>query len=176
MAVAAFRPQIQQVLTSKIQTSLQTSLPGVTHAYRSGNVLRAAAGTFAVNTVGGAFASISLPSLIVPFSGMLITALRMTVWGLILSPTNHTLRMVLIPHSLTLLLEGQAYILAALGSYLLGKWWLFPAKAGFPSHTRGYLAGLKANLALYVVIVPILLISAVYEASEVTFVRYLLSK
>jgi hypothetical protein len=175
MAVAAFHPEIQQKLGHSIQSGIRDSLPGIARAYSNGNVISAAAWTFVVNSALGALVTISLPGLIVPFSGMLMTALRMILWGLVLSPTSHTLRVVMLPHSLTLLIEGQAYILAAFGSYLLGKWTLFPRTAGLSSHREGYVAGLKLNAALYLLILPILAAAAVYEAVEVQIVRHLLA-
>jgi hypothetical protein len=176
MAVVALHPELQEALGSHVQQNFQNGLPGLVHAYQSGNILKASLWTFIVNSAGGSFATITIPSLIVPFSGMLMTTLRMILWGLMLSPTSHTLRMIMIPHSLTLLMEGQAYILTAFGSYLLGKWWLFPKSAGMNTHLEGYLAGLKANFALYLLILPVLAISAVYEAWEVPLVRHLLAR
>jgi hypothetical protein len=90
-----------------------------------------------------------------------------------MSPTTNYWQ-IMIPHSLTLFLEGQAYILAAFGSYLLGRWFLFPRTAGFESHKQGYWAGLKANFSLYPLILTILAISAVYEVSEVIVLKHIL--
>ena len=174
MMVVTFYPDVQQALNTRIQKDLQTSIPGVAHAYQTGNIPKAMLSTFVVNSAAGSFASITIPSLIVPFSGTVLTALRMIFWGLLLSPTSHVLRVIMVPHALTLLLEGQAYILTAFGSYLLGKWWLFPKSAGMQTHLEGYVAGLKANFALYLLILPVLAISAAYEASEIQIIRHFL--
>ena len=73
----------------------------------------------------------------------------------------------MIPHSLTLLLEGQGYILALLAAYIQGRAFLWPKTAGVEGHARGYVEGLKRTGLLYVLVVLVLLISAIYEVIEV---------
>jgi hypothetical protein len=58
----------------------------------------------------------------------------------------------------------------------LGKWWLFPKSAGLDTHMEGYVAGLKANAALYLLILPVLAVSAIYEASEMPVIRHFLGR
>ena len=176
MVVVTLHPNLQQALDMGAQKDLQKSLPGVVHAYQSGNILKASLWTFGVNSAAGSFATITLPSLIVPFSGLLLMTVRMILWGLVFSPTTHTMRVVMALHWLTMVLEGQAYILTAFGSYLLGKWWLFPKSGGMQTHLEGYVAGLKANFALYLLILPVLAISAIYEASEMPVLRHFLGR
>jgi hypothetical protein len=176
MMVVSLHPNLQQALGIGVQKDFQKSLPGLVSAYQTGNILKASLWTFMVNSTGGSFASVTLPSLIVPFSGMLLMTARMILWGLMFSPTTHMLRVVMAMHWLTIVLEGQAYILTAFGSYLLGKWWLFPKSGGMQTHLEGYVAGLKANFALYSLILPVLAISAVYEASEMPVIRHFLGR
>jgi hypothetical protein len=123
--------------------------------------------TFLVNAVIGAFACITLPSSLIPFSGFVVGCYRAALWGLSLSPTNPRMLLVMIPHSLTLLLEGEAYVVAMFGCYLWGKWLIRPAAAGFPNSREAYCAGLRANLQLYRLILVVLAVAAVYEAIEV---------
>jgi hypothetical protein len=108
-----------------------------------------------------------LPSLLIPFAGFVVGCYRAAIWGLSLSPTNPRLLLVMIPHSLTILLEGEAYVVAMFGCYIWGKWLIRPASAGFPSARDAYRAGLRANLQLYRLILILLAVAAVYEAIEV---------
>ena len=57
-------------------------------AYKSGNVWAAIVLTFAVNLFIGSLFSITVPSMIVPFSGFLMGIFRAVVWGLLLSPAD----------------------------------------------------------------------------------------
>jgi hypothetical protein len=63
------------------------------------------------------------------------------LWGLILAPTTGELVLVMIPHSVTLLLEGQAYVLAIFAAYVHGLPFLRPRTVGLSSHREGYAAG-----------------------------------
>ena len=171
MIVAAINPGIQQMLTAAIGSQFKHSFPRLIHFYESGNIPAASALTFVINSVFGTFVSITLPSLLIPFSGFIVATLRPFVWGIAMAPTTPKMLHVMIPHSLTLLMEGQAYVLAAFGSYLSGKWFLFPRTAGLETHWQGFVAGIRANLILYPLILTILAVSAVYEATEVTMMQ-----
>jgi hypothetical protein len=62
--------------------------------------------------------------------GLLIGIYRAVLWGLIFFPGHPDMQVVMIPHSLTLILEGQAYILVMLAAWLQGRAFLFPQSAG----------------------------------------------
>ena len=166
--VSALNPRVQEALLASLQAAFSHGLLAYVAAlYRSGNVPLAALVTFLVNSVLGAFVCITLPSFLIPFSGLAAGCYRAAIWGLSLSPTNPRLLLAMIPHSLTLLLEGEAYIVAMFGSYLWGKWLIRPASAGFRSGRDAYRAGLRANLQLYRLILILLAAAALYEAIEV---------
>ncbi len=168
MVYVAFNQPLQQSLLDQIGGAFMTGpLSFVGKAYSNALVLPAIAATFFVNLLLGSFAEITIPSLIVPFSGMLIGVIRAILWGLLLSPANPSLRLVMIPHSLTLLLEGQGYILALFAAYVQGRAFLWPHTAGVEGHARGYVEGLKRTGKLYVLVILVLLISAIYEVIEV---------
>ena len=168
MYVALFNPGVQERLLSDVQTSLtEGPLATVGGVYLGGNVIAAAALTFLVNLLVGAVLSITLPSLIVPFAGIGLGAYRAVLWGLLLAPTTSQLALVMIPHSLTLILEGQAYILAILASYAHGLAFLRPQSVGVAGHRQGYLEGAKRTARLYVLVAIVLAVAAVYEAVEV---------
>jgi hypothetical protein len=164
-------PGLQETLLDAVGQSFSSEGPlaAVGEAYGGGTVLNAMLLTFVVNLFLGSFVFITLPSLIVPFSGLLMGVYRASLWGLLLSPSKPELLGPMIPHSLTLLLEGQAYIVAMLGVYVLGKALIRPETVGESSHWRGYLAGLKATGVLYVAVTGLLAVAAVYEALEVIY-------
>ena len=72
-----------------------------------------------VNVIRVGVLSIVLPSLIVPFAGIAIFAHKAFTIGLSLASTT-SIAVVWIPHSLTVLIEFQAYALLMFGAYILG--------------------------------------------------------
>ena len=170
MIYVTSNPTLQQTLLEAAGASFtEGPLAAVGAAYGGGHVLSAMILTFVVNLFIGSLACITLPSLVIPFSGLLVGMFRAVLWGLILSPTDPNLRLLMIPHSLTLILEGQAYILAMLAAYVQGRAFLWPRSVGVETHGQGYIAGLKRAARIYVLVVLVLAVAAVYEALEVIF-------
>ena len=134
-------------------------------AYASRNVVRAAATTLAINFVLGSLLFISLPSVVVPGLGLLTALFRALLWGLLLAPTNLALARAMLPHSGTLLLEGEGYILAAFFG-LLVPIYLFSPKEG-PSLGRRYGRAVVLNLKGNLLVLLVLAVAAAYEAIEV---------
>jgi hypothetical protein len=173
MIYVGFNPDVQQTLLDAVgQSFTQGPLAAVGQVYVGGQIIQAIGLTLAVNLLLGTFIEITLPSLIIPFLGLIMGIIRAVLWGLILSPASPELRMAMIPHSLTLLLEGQGYIIALLAVYVHGKAFLFPHRSGIEAsglkaHWQGYLLGLKQTAWLYVLIVLVLAVAAIYEALEV---------
>jgi len=168
MVYAAFNPEIQKTLMDAVGATFMTGpLSFIGNAYANAEVLRAILVTFFINLFVGSFGSITLPSLIIPFSGLLIGIYRAVMWGLILSPASPDLRLIMIPHSITLLIEGQAYILTMLAAYIQGRSFLWPRAVSLDSHWKGYVEGVKLSARLYVLIILTLVIAAVYEVIEV---------
>jgi hypothetical protein len=166
-------PDLQRGLLSVVKQAFseqqgpfgQGPFGAVGRAYHSGNIPLAAALTFLVNFFIGSGAVITLPSLIVPGSGILMAVFRATLWGLLLAPTFVLLSLGMLPHSGTLLLEGEGYILAAFFG-LLVPIYLFEGENGagiFRCYGRALLMNLKAML----VVAAVLLVAACYEATEV---------
>ena len=91
---------------------------------------------------------------------------RATLWGLIYAPTSAQMVTILIPHSLTLLIEGQAYVIAMLAAFLHGRAWLWPRSVGATTRWQGYRARLRLTARLYLLVIGLLLIGAVYEVAE----------
>ena len=72
----------------------------------------------------------------------------------------------MLPHALTIVLDGQAYVLVMLAVYLHGKHWLRPQDL---SRRQGHALGMKLTLRIYALVIPLLLVTAAYEAVEVIY-------
>ncbi|GAB3305595.1 stage II sporulation protein M [Pseudoclavibacter terrae] len=114
---------------------------------------------------------IILPSLVVPFAGLGLFAYFAVETGITLAPTSPIAWVQLIPHSLTLIIELQAYILLLLGAWLLGRCWILPRTVGAPNRRRGYLRGLRSMAVLAVPALALLIVGAIWEAYSL---RYLI--
>ncbi len=170
MVCISFNPALQQQLVQAVgQSFSEGPLSAVSSAYGGGQVLQATALTFVVNLLAGTVLVIGLPSLFVPFSGLFMGFVRALLWGLILSPAHPQLRGPMIPHALTLILEGQGYIVAMLAAYVQARAFLWPGRVGVKGHGRGYLEGLKRTGLLYVLVAALLAVAAIYEALEVIY-------
>ena len=180
MVYVTFNPHLQEALFELVgQAFTQGPLTAVGEAYGGGQVMAAIGLTFVVNLLVGSFIYITLPSLFIPFLGLVMGVVRAILWGLLLSPSSPDLRMAMIPHSLTLILEGQGYIIALLAAYVHGKSFLMPRRSGVEAdglraYLQGYLLGLKQTAWLYLLIVLVLAVAAIYEALEVIFLVPLL--
>src|SRR5262249_5802009 len=148
-------------LQSTTESVTSGSLAPVADAYSEGKVVQAIAMTFVVNLFIGSLAFMTLPSMIVPFLGIMCGAYRAILWGLLFYPGHPEMQVIMIPHSLTLVLEGQAYVMAMLAAWLHGRDFLFPKIAGVEGHWQGYIKGLKQTGKMYLLVVPILLAAAV---------------
>lgn len=170
MIYAAMNPEVQKTLMQAAGTAFtQGPLAAVGIAYLNMEIVKAILLTFGVNLVVGSIATITLPSLFVPFSGLLMGAYRALIWGMIYAPTTPEMRTILIPHSLTMILEGQAYILAMLAVFIQGRAFLLPQRVGETSHRRGYWLGVKLTFRMYVLVILVLLVAAVYEVIEAAY-------
>ncbi|HJX38481.1 MAG TPA: stage II sporulation protein M [Anaerolineae bacterium] len=166
--VVLIDPSLQEQLLRDVGGAFtEGPLATVSGAYLGGNVVAAAVLTFLVNLLAGSLLFITLPSLIVPFAGVLLGGYRAVLWGLLLAPTSGELALVMIPHSLTLILEGQAYVLTIFAAYVHGSSFLRPHRVGVTSHRQGYVAGLKMTAQVYALVLLALAAAAVYEALEV---------
>lgn len=161
---------VQKALGEQISLGFsQGMLSPVLEAYSTGQIISAVGLTFVINLVLGSFICISLPSMIIPFSGYIIAIVRAVLWGILFSPVttdigiNEIIMGVLI--AILIFLEGQAYVLAMFGAYLHGKALLWPEKVGAVSRMDGYLKGLIDNGKVYILVVLVLIVAAVYEAS-----------
>jgi hypothetical protein len=106
---------------------------------------------------------------IAPFAGIAVFAYRTLTIGLTLAPADETGWVALIPHTLTILIELQAYILLVLGAYLLGKYWLRPTTIGAGNRRQGYVRGLQQVGWLSLPALTLFVVGAVYEAFSLRY-------
>ena len=167
-AIIYASPDVQASLLKSVGQSIrggQGPLGIAGKAYLSKNIALAAAVTLGINFLLGSVLSITLPSAIVPGVGLVVAGFRAVLWGLILAPTRVELARRMLPHSLTLLLEGEAYILASFFALLIPIY-LFSPRHG-PTAARRYGRALMLNLRGNLLVLLILAAAAVYEAIEV---------
>ncbi|MGB7314165.1 MAG: stage II sporulation protein M [Nodosilinea sp.] len=128
-----------------------------------------------VNVMTGAL-RIVLPSLIVPFAGIAIFAYKAFTLGLGMAPTTKIMAVALIPHSLTVLIEVQAYALLMFGAYILGRSWVRPATIGARNHRQGYVRGLQQLGWLSLATLPLFIIGAIWEAFSLRYLVHPLTQ
>lgn len=127
------------------------------------DVLRTALAVFLVNLLAAAVVQTTLPSLVIPFLGTALVVLRMVVWGLIFTPVGESDPGFLV-HWVTLLVEGAAYVLAGFAAFVHARMVIQPARYGIEGRGRAYLRGLLATAQIYVWIVILLVVGALYES------------
>lgn len=119
---------------------------------------------------------IVLPSLVAPFIGIALFAYKAFTLGLAMTPTTEIMAVALIPHSLTILIELQAYALLMFGAYILGRSWVRPTTIGTRNHRQGYVHGLKQLGWLSLATLPIFIIGAIWEAFSLRYLVPLLTQ
>ncbi len=169
MVFTFFNRPMQQELTSRITLGFsQGMLSPVVKAYSTGQILSAVGLTFFFNLALGSFISITLPSMIIPFSGFITYIVRAFLWGILFSPnlSNIGIKEVLMGLLIAILifLEGQGYVLAMFGAHLQGKAFLSPFQTGAATIGQGYLKGVVAEGKIYLLVVLTLIVAAVYES------------
>jgi len=134
-------------------------------AYMSKSIPLAAVTTFAINFFLGSLAYITIPSVIIPGVGILAAVFRALMWGLLLAPGFDILAGTMLPHSFTLLLEGEAYIVATFFALLI---LIYPfRKSEGPSVVNRYGKALLMNVRGNLLVAAVLVTAAIYEAVEV---------
>jgi len=166
-AAAYFVPEVQYLGLAAVQHEIRSGegpLGWAGRAYMT-SIPMATAVTLAINLVGGSLLSITVPSIVIPGIGFLMTWVRAAFVGAILAPTTVLLAGHMLPHSLTLLVEMEAYILA--GFFAL----MVPIRLFTKTDDAGVLRrwgrAIVLNAQAYLLIAAILAVAAVYEATEV---------
>lgn len=166
MAMTLLFPDLQEVRFDPLQSaeSTESTVEAVSASFWT-----FAGAILVINVVATALLQIVLPSLIVPFLGIVIFAVRAFGFGVTLAPVNDAVARILVPHSVTLLIELQAYVLVMLGAYLVGKFWLRPSTAGVSTRRQGYHHGLRQLGWLSVPAIALFIVGALYEAYEILY-------
>jgi hypothetical protein len=166
---AFLNPAVQAELTRAAIDAFSPSggLGALVQAYLNGALLAAIVMTFLVNLMFGSLIFLTLPSAVIPFAGILLGVYRAILWGLLFAPTeSNILGPTLLLHMPTILIEGEAYIVAMLGVWL---WWhaVFSRPGARWSAWR---QGLVLQTRVYAAVAVLLAIAAVYEAIEVIWI------
>lgn len=163
-------PDLRNAMQAVIHADLNEG-GGLLHfagtAYLSGSILRAALVTFAVNFFLGSLIMLTLPSCIVPGSGALVAGFRAVTWGLLLAPATLQQAFAMLPHSGTLLLEGEGYILAAFFGLMIPLTIFRRPAESDPAPKRGYGWAVLLNLKGSALVALVLAAAALYESIEV---------
>lgn len=171
MLLVFLSPGIQEGLVEILSGQFEeegTLLGTVGAAYGSGSVPLAALYTFLVNFFVGTVVFLGLPSAIFPPLAAFLGAYRAVLWGIMFSPSLAELRQQMTWHSVTLLLEGQGYILAVFAGLAAFKGFLKPGKYEQENRLAGYMRGWREAAPLYLWVALVLAVAAVYEAITVT--------
>ncbi|MFI6293962.1 stage II sporulation protein M [Nonomuraea sp. NPDC050790] len=165
MALAMIFPDLHAARTSSFVDGGQGALVNTV----IGNPWVFGTTIFVVNVFATALPLIVLPSLVIPFAGLLVFVVKTIDIGIILAPVNRTSALILIPHSPTILIEFQAYALVMFGAYLLGRAWVRPATVDATTRRQGYVRGLSRLGRLSLMALVLFVIGAAYEAVEIYF-------
>ena len=165
IAMALVPASLKESMIQQLGVFLTTgTYAPVTEAYDSGFVLLAILLTFVVNLIIGRFFSITLPSVVIPFSGPLMYMPIAFTMGTVVSLALGTRTIIDINLFLLAALELQSSVIAILGAYIQGKALLFPKSVGLATHQQGFWLGIKESLYLYAFIIAVLAIAAVHES------------
>jgi hypothetical protein len=136
-----------------------------------GNWLLVVLFIFASNLVLSAFVFVTLPGIaLFPLSPSAL-GFRAVLWGLLIYGVPTRTFLIVIP---TLVLEGEAYVLAALAGAIVGVSWVKPRWiwAGEDlSRGNAFKKALKECLRLYVFVAVLLFAAAVVETVTVLFIQ-----
>jgi hypothetical protein len=164
---AQSHPEAQQTHLSALRSALTGGNPlltAIADAYYAHRTLfLGIVFTFLINLLIGALLQISLPSLIVPFVGLLVVGYRAVLWGMAYGSGFGVESLNLLPMAL----EGEGYILAAFAAYLHGAHFLFSSRFGLTSRKEGYKTGIKVVGKLIWLVGIMLLAAAYFEAPRV---------
>jgi len=120
-------------------------------------------GIFVFNLVFSAFLIVTLPGLAFPLFSLAFLLYRAVVWGGLLAFASTSQFVVALP---TLILEAEAYVLAAMSGTVLGLSWLKPERIyGSEGLSRREALGVafKEAFHVYVLIAAILFFAAIVE-------------
>lgn len=132
---------------------------------------------FALNLVASSFIVVTLPGLVFFALPAVLLVLRGLLWGLLFGGVSTSAFLLVLP---TLVLEGEAYVFAALAGVNLGLSWLkpsllyprerLPTGEKLPRSVAAALA-FRECFRVYVFVVGLLLVAAVVEAMTIVLLH-----
>ncbi|OPY28613.1 MAG: hypothetical protein A4E28_01413 [Methanocella sp. PtaU1.Bin125] len=170
--VALLRPDIQGYWLDVLAMGLKTgTLAPVGTAIEAGQVLNLALQIFRTNLINGTLVYITIPGLAFPPWAPIIGGWRALLWGMaFVVPYGNLTFGKLVFHYLTMLIEGEAYIIAIFACLRQIEALLWPSRFGESSRVTAYVRAIIDNFKLLIVVALILAVGAVYEALELLFV------
>jgi hypothetical protein len=113
----------------------------------------------------------AIPSLVFPPWILLVFGLQFFAFGIVYSlPSMVNNPVALIPVLGTLLLEGEAYVIAIFASMRLVEALIWPRRFGEPSAMKAYFKAVVDNAKLLVVAGIVLAVAALYEAATIVLI------
>jgi hypothetical protein len=135
-----------------------------------GNWFLMVVGIFAFNLALSAFVVVTLPGVVFFPLSVGVLLYRGVLWSLLVYVMPSWLFLAVLP---TLVLEGEAYIVAAVAGTIVGVSWIKPAwlyrEEGL-SRVDGFKKGFRECLRLYVLVVALLFVAAVVETAAIVYV------
>ena len=168
MALGISHPVLQLHLLTSVQHQFtEGGLSNIGIAYASGNVIAATAATFVQNYIVATIFGTYIPSLIIPFAGIGKNLLSFALVGFVMAPTEINCAGRLIYHSITMVLEFEAYIVAV---FVITLWPVLLVK-GLRDKKLGEntLYGLRLQASGALLCGVMLLIAAFYEAVSLIY-------
>jgi hypothetical protein len=113
----------------------------------------------------------AIPSLVFPPWILLVFGLQFFAFGIVYSiPSMVDNPVALLPVLGTLLLEGEAYVIAIFASMRLVEALIWPRRFGEPSAMKAYFKAVVDNAKLLVVAGIVLAVAALYEAATIVLI------
>lgn len=170
MFLALAYPRLNYFLISIVaRLFVSGDLQHVGAAYASESILHAAYATFYQNFVTATLVGTILVSLVIPFWGVFKNLLSFSVLGFAMAPLWADSTMRYVYHSITIVLELEAYTLA---SFIICVWPLRWARGVFRGELgREVTTGFKVLLSGTAVVAAILVLAALYEATTIILLK-----
>ena len=170
MVAGTAMPLANMRLMNVIQNIFQEGdLQYVGDAYASGNILDAAEATFINNYVRQTLVLTLAVSVVVPFFGLVKTALSFALAGFGMAPIWTSAIQVLPFHSITIALELEAYIVAC---FAVTLWPVYIVLGVAHRRVGDFAQGLAIMGSTAIVTAVLLALAALYEAATLILLRF----
>ncbi len=144
--------------------------PNVPEVFLGDNWLVMVLGIFVFNFCVSAFVVVTLPGIIFFPLSVFFLFFRAVLWGLLLYALPTWLFFAALP---TIILEGEAYVFAAVAGTIIGTSWIKPDwiyHGSMLSRADAFKRALGECLKVHVFVAVLLFVAAVVEATTITFI------